>query len=66
MNAVSREGHLAIYNPETGAYGEFFGAEVGPRTLRYGYGGFISDARDPKGHRRRRIHGGEPPRSDST
>lgn len=43
------EGHMAIYNPQTGAYGEFFSAEVSEGRLTYGWGGFIGDARRSQG-----------------
>jgi hypothetical protein len=43
------EGHIALYNPETGAYGEFVYAVVGNGSLSYGYGGYIPDARVSQG-----------------
>jgi hypothetical protein len=43
------EGHMALYNPETGAYGEFIGAQVGTGSMSYGYGGYIADARTSLG-----------------
>jgi hypothetical protein len=43
------EGHMAIYNPETGAYGEFIHAKVRDGSLSYEWGGYIPDARRSKG-----------------
>lgn len=43
------ERHMAIYNPETGAYGEFIDAEVTGETLNYGWGGYIADVRKSQG-----------------
>jgi len=43
------EGHMAVYNPETGAYGEFIHAEVGDGFLRYSWGGFIDRVADSLG-----------------
>jgi hypothetical protein len=43
------EGHMALYNPETGTYGEFYGARVRARKVRYRFGGLIRDARRSRG-----------------
>jgi hypothetical protein len=43
------EGHMVIYNPETGALGDFIYARVGSGSFSYGWGGYIKDARQSKG-----------------
>ncbi len=43
------EGHLALYNPETGAYGEFIDAQPGDGSLSYGWGGYVADIRPTDG-----------------
>lgn len=39
------EGHMVLYAPETGTYGEFYAARVAGARIAYGYGGYVRDTR---------------------
>ncbi|HWT94086.1 MAG TPA: hypothetical protein VN238_13865, partial [Solirubrobacteraceae bacterium] len=39
------EGHMVLYAPETGTYGEFYATKVSGGRISYGYGGYVRDTR---------------------
>ncbi len=49
MRADSGEGSLALFNPETGAYGEMIGVPRGRGSFSYDWGGFIPNVRMSNG-----------------
>jgi hypothetical protein len=49
MQGPPGEKHIALYNPETGKYGEVIGANVGTASMSYGWGGAIQDTRQSQG-----------------
>ncbi len=43
------EGHMALYDKDTGAYGEFISANVGNGSMSYGWGGYSPNIRVTSG-----------------